>query len=535
MQPQGESNVPSEASSRKDEPVGATDGSYWLVTILSVFAAMGGFMYGFDTGTISGYISMDEFLLHFGQVHEDGTYYLSNVRSGLIVSMVSIGACIGGIFLSGTADMYGRKFALFLAAGLYVIGYLIQITAMTAWYQVMIGRIVAGLGIGTIAVVVPMFQSETAPPKIRGALVTSFQLMITLGIFIGYCVCYGTYDRADTGAYRIGMGLCFAWALLFVIGLTFMPESPRYLISKDRVEDATRSMSYVCRKDPNDPEIVETINEIAAGVAYEKSLGKASWTELITGKPRVFFRLFVGVVVAILQQFVGANYFFYYGTTVFKAIGMTNSFATSMIFGAVNFVSTFFGIYIVDRFGRRMSLFWGAVGMFVFFIIYSSLGVRALYPNGEDQESSHSVGSGMIAVTCFYIFCFATTWAPIAFVYISEIFPMRVKSHGMAISLGGNWIGNFLLSFFTPFITGAIGFAYGYVFSGCCLFAVFFVLFFVHETKDLTLEQINEMYASNVGAFASMSWKPSEHLQPSANNGEAKPGVEATHSNEQTV
>lgn len=143
-----------------------------------------------------------------------------------MVGIVSVGVCIGGLFISRAADPYGRKIGIMSACGVYIVGVLIQITASHAWYQVFIGRLIGGIGIGASAVMASMFQSETAPQEIRVMLVSSFQLFITLGILIDYFVCYETNDRKDTGAYRIPMGLCFAWALILMIGMISMPETP---------------------------------------------------------------------------------------------------------------------------------------------------------------------------------------------------------------------------------------------------------------------------------------------------------------------
>ncbi|KAA8917508.1 hypothetical protein TRICI_000374 [Trichomonascus ciferrii] len=507
---------------------------YILVSTLCFFLAMGGFAFGYDTGSISGYINMPNFLEHFGQVNEDNEYYFSKVRSGLIVSMFSIGAVIGCLTSGKVADNYGRKVAIMTCAAIYIVGNLIQICSFDAWYQVMIGRIVGGVGIGGFSVCVPMFQSETAPKDIRGTLVSSFQLFVTLGIFIGYCVCYGTNERTDTGAWRIPLGLTFLWALILLIGVAFMPESPRYLLSKDRVDEALKSMCYVNKRDSDDPLIKLSMDEIVAAIEHERDVGTAGWGQVFIGNPRIGYRTLVGFMIQVLQQLCGANYFFYYGTSIFKAIGMENSFATSMIFGAVNFVSTFVSFYTVETFGRRSCLFWGAIAMFVFFVIYASLGTASLYPNGQSQPSDPQVGKGMIAVTCFFIFSFAVSWAPIAFVYCSEIYPLRVKSKCIGMATTGNWLFNFLISLFTPFITGAISFKYGYVFSGCLIFAAFFVFFCVHETKGLTLEQIDQMYASRVLPWMSVQYGKDIYndVQPSAAGYESKATAEhGTNSN----
>ncbi|MCO0638383.1 MFS transporter, partial [Lutimaribacter sp. EGI FJ00014] len=159
-------------------------------------------------------------------------------------------------------------------------------------------------------------------------------------------------------------------------------------------------------------------------------------------------------------------------------------------------------------YGRRRCLLWGAASMTACMVVFASVGVTRLWPNGKKNGSSKGAGNCMIVFTCFYLFCFATTWAPIPFVVNSETFPLRVKSKCMAIAQACNWIWGFLISFFTPFITGAINFYYGYVFMGCMVFAYFYVFFFVPETKGLSLEEVNDMYAEGVLPWKSASWVP---------------------------
>lgn len=488
--------------------------SQLLVILLCLFAAMGGFVFGYDTGTISGFINMEPFLEHFGEQNDLGVFYLSKMRSGLIVGLFSVGAFLGTLVGGYLADKLGRKKGIVYVAMIYIVGMVVQITAVNAWYQIAIGRIIGGVGIGALSVLVPMFQSETAPQNLRGALVSSFQLFITLGIFVGYGVCYATKSRTDTGAYRIPMGLCFVWALILLVGMSLMPESPRFLIATGRIEEARKAMSKTNRVSLNDPLIDEEIKAIEIAMSGEKNAGKATWKELVTGQPRMGYRLTLGIFIQVLQQLCGANYFFYYGTSIFKAVGMADSFATSMIFGAINFLSTFFGLYIVEKFGRRKCLIGGAMVMFVCFLIYSTIGFAVLYPNGDTTlPASKPVGDAMILLTCVFIAAFASTWAPIAFVVVSETFPLRMRSKGMAVATGGNWAINFLISFLTPFITGAIGFKYGYVFTGSLGFAIVFVFFFLPETKDLSLEDVDEMYASGVSAISSSSWVPSSRRE----------------------
>ena len=482
--------------------------AYVTVSIMCIMIAFGGFVFGWDTGTISGFINQTDFIRRFGMKHKDGTNYLSKVRTGLIVSIFNIGCAIGGIILSKLGDMYGRKVGLIVVVVIYIIGIIIQIASINKWYQYFIGRIISGLGVGGIAVLSPMLISEVSPKHLRGTLVSCYQLMITAGIFLGYCTNYGTKTYSNSVQWRVPLGLGFAWALFMIGGMTFVPESPRYLAEVGKIEEAKRSIAVSNKVAVDDPSVLAEIEAVLAGVEAEKLAGNASWGELFSSKTKVLQRLIMGAMIQSLQQLTGDNYFFYYGTTIFKAVGLSDSFETSIVLGIVNFASTFVGIYVVERYGRRTCLLWGAASMTACMVVYASVGVTRLWPNGQDQPSSKGAGNCMIVFACFYIFCFATTWAPIAYVVISETFPLRVKSKAMSIATAANWLWGFLIGFFTPFITGAINFYYGYVFMGCLVFMFFYVLLVVPETKGLTLEEVNTMWEEGVLPWKSASWVP---------------------------
>ncbi|ODQ81895.1 hypothetical protein BABINDRAFT_6530 [Babjeviella inositovora NRRL Y-12698] len=482
--------------------------AYMLVSCLCVMVAFGGFVFGWDTGTISGFVNMSDFKQRFGQLNSEGEYYLSNVRTGLIVSIFNIGCAIGGIVLGRLGDIFGRRMGLIIVMCIYVVGIAIQISSTDKWYQYFIGRIISGLAVGAVAVLSPMMISETSPKHIRGTLVSCYQLMITLGIFLGYCTTYGTKSYTDSKQWRIPLGLCFAWAILMVIGMISMPESPRYLVEKNKLDQARKSIARVNKLQAEDPAVQHEVELIAAGIEEEQAAGSASWMELITGKPRIGYRVIMGIMLQSLQQLTGDNYFFYYGTTIFKAVGLNDSFETSIILGIVNFAATFVGLYVVERYGRRKCLLVGSVCMVACFAIFSSVGVTRLYPNGPDQTPSKPAGNAMIVFACLYICFFAATWAGGVFVIISETYPLRIRSKGMAVATAANWLWGFLIAFFTPFITSAINFYYGYVFMGCLIFSFVYVYFFVCETKGLTLEEVNEMYAEGVSPWTSSKWVP---------------------------
>ena len=484
--------------------------AYVTVSIFCLFIAFGGFVFGWDTGTISGFVAQTDFIRRMGQTRANGTHYLSKVRTGLIVSIFNIGCAIGGVVLSKLGDVYGRKIGLISVVVIYIVGIVIQIATIDKWYQYFIGRIISGLGVGGIAVLSPMLISEVSPKHMRGSLVSCYQLMITCGIFLGYCTNYGTKNYSNSVQWRVPLGLCFAWALFMIGGMTFVPESPRYLIEVGRVEEARRSIAISNKVSPDDPAVTFEVENVQAAVEAERLAGSASWGELFSTKTKIFQRLVMGIMIQSLQQLTGDNYFFYYGTIVFKAVGLEDSFETSIVIGVVNFFSTFVGIFLVGRFGRRTCLLWGAATMTACMVVFASVGVTRLWPHGKGNGSSKGAGNCMIVFTCFYIFCFATTWAPLAFVICSETFPLRVKAKCMALAQASNWIWGFLISFFTPFITGAINFNYGYVFMGCLCFSYFYVFFFVPETKGLTLEEVNTMWEEGV-----LPWKASQWVPPS--------------------
>ncbi|KAK6465095.1 sugar transporter 1 [Scheffersomyces coipomensis] len=511
--------VPQEVSHKINPAGGLKD--HLLISIFCLLVAFGGFVFGFDTGTISGFVNMSDFLERFGQTHADGTHYLSNVRVGLLVSIFNIGCAVGGIFLSKSADMYGRRIGIMFAMVIYVVGIIVQISATDKWYQICVGRAITGLAVGTVSVLSPMFISETAPKTLRGTLVCCFQLCITFGIFIGYCVTYGTKQLDDSRQWRIPLGLCFLWAIFLVSGMVFMPESPRYLVEKQKIEEAKKSIARSNKLSAEDPAVYSEVQLIQAGIDREALAGSASWMELITGKPAIFRRVVMGIMLQSLQQLTGDNYFFYYGTTIFQAVGLKDSFETSIILGVVNFASTFVGIYIIERLGRRTTLLAGSAAMFVCFIIYSVLGSVHLYKDGEynNNNTFKSSGNAMIFVTCLYIFFFASTWAGGVYTIISESYPLRIRSKAMAIATAANWLWGFLISFFTPFITSAIHFYYGFVFTGCLLFSFFYVYFFVSETKGLSLEEVDELYAQKILPWKSAAWVPPSYEQMATSTG----------------
>lgn len=479
---------------------------------LCLLIAFGGFVFGWDTGTISGFVNMPDYIERFGQKDSvTNLPYLSDFRTGLLVGIFNIGCAVGGVAIGKITDTTGRRKSLMVTMALYIVGVLIQITSSRIWIQYLVGRIVTGLAVGGTSVVSPMFISETSPSSIRGTLVSCYQLMITAGIFLGYCTTYATHRRTGSSSWRLPMALCFIWALLMAIGMSFMPESPRFLIEKGHMVEARRSIAKVNNLPLDSEQVDHEMTVLSVSIEAEQAAGSASWNELVIGQPKIFYRVVMGILLQSLQQLTGCNYFFYYGTTVFKSVGIDDSFKTSILLGAVNFGATFLALYIVDHFGRRKTLLGGCAGMSSCLLAFSIIGVKALYKGAYGASPvNKAAGDAMSTVTCIYIAFFATTWAPTVFVVVSETYPLRIRTKAMGLATSSNWLWGFFIAFFTPAITRAIHFAYGFVFFGCVVFAAVFVYTCVPETKGLSLEDVDFLYTDFVPglAFAKTDHKP---------------------------
>ncbi|KAL3479694.1 general substrate transporter [Aspergillus californicus] len=472
-------------------------------TFMGLFVSMGGLLFGYDTGQISGFQEMSDYLERFGELGDDGSYSFSNVRSGLIVSLLSIGTLVGALCGAPIADKLGRKWSITLWCLILIVGLIVQISAPSGnWVQVVMGRWTTGLGVGGCSLLVPMYQGESAPKHVRGALICSYQLFVTLGIFLAYCINLGTEDLEGSAQWRITLGITFLFALVLGIGMALFPESPRFDYRHGRIDTARQTMARLYGVPENHRVIIQELAEIQAQLDAETTEQK--WHEFITA-PRMFYRIVLGIFLQAFQQLTGANYFFYYGTTVFQGAGISNSFVTQVILGAVNFGTTFGGLYVVENFGRRKSLITGALVMFVLFMIYASIGHFML--DVETPENTPGPGKGLVIVACFFILFYATTWGPIVWSIVAELYPSKYRAKGMALATASNWLWNFLIGFFTPFITGAIDFAYGYVFAGCLLAAAITVYFFVIEGKDRTLEELDWMYVNKVKPWQSASFE----------------------------
>jgi sugar porter (SP) family MFS transporter len=467
----------------------------WPGILMACFAAFGGILFGYDTGTISGIKEMPDWLCTFGHPKNDGTSdcAISTSTESLVVSILSAGTFFGALAAAPVGDIIGRKWGIIFSCLIFAIGVAMQ-TAATAIPLFVVGRVFAGLGVGLVSCLVPMYQSECSPKWIRGAVVSCYQWAITIGLLLAAIVNNGTKDRPDHSSYRIAIAIQFIWAAILSGGMAILPESPRYLIKRGKDEEAHRSLARLLSTSGDDPAIEIELNDIRANLRQEEELGSGGYAECFKqGQNKVLFRVMTGIFLQAWQQLTGINFIFYYGTTFFKNSGITDPFLITIATNVVNVGMTVPGILAVDRIGRRRLLLIGAAGMLVCEYLVAIIGVTISVSNTAGQKV-------LIAFVCIYIAFFAATWGPIAWVVTGEIFPLAVRAKAMSLSTASNWLWNFGIGYATPYLVNDgegnanLGAKVFFIWGSTCVGCLVFTYFCIPETKGLSLEQIDIMY-----------------------------------------
>lgn len=479
-------------------------GSASMGIFVGAFAAFGGVLYGYDTGTISGIMAMNYVKGEFPANKESFT----SKESSLIVSILSAGTFFGALLAPFVSDTLGRRWSLIISTFIiFNLGVILQ-TASTGIPLLCAGRAIAGFGVGLISAVIPLYQSEATPKWIRGAVVSCYQWAITIGLLLAACVNQGTHNRNDSGSYRIPIAIQLLWSLILGTGMIFLPDTPRFWIHKGNESEAKKSLK-ILRKLPIDhPDLIEEYEDIKAAYDFECSFGKSSWMDLFTTKNKQLKRLFTGVALQAFQQLTGVNFIFYFGTSFFQSAGIENEFLISLATNIVNVGMTIPGILLIELVGRRSMLLWGAVGMSVSQFIVAIVGIAT------DSADANKV---LIAFTCFFIAFFASTWGPIAWVVIGEIFPLRTRAKSVALSAASNWLWNWAIAYATPYMVedgkgnGNLGTNVFFIWGGCNFLCILFTYVFIYETKGYSLEQIDELYEKVPHAWKSRGFIPSAH------------------------
>lgn len=369
-----------------------------------------------------------------------------------------------------------------------------------------------------------------APKWIRGTLVCAYQLAITAGLLLAAIVNIFTQRLKSPNAFRIPLALQFIWAGNLLLGLLLLPETPRYLIKRGLHAAAASSLSRLRRLDITHPALIEELAEIQANHEYELGLGPSTYRDVFMGSPHLGRRLLTGCGLQILQQLSGCNFIFYYGTTFFARIGIQSPYIVALVVAVVNFVSTIPSMFLVESIGRRHLLMTGAGGMAVCQLLVASVGTAI--------PKSYAANMVLIVFVCIYLFFFAASWGPVAWVVTSEIYPLKVRAKSMSISTASNWLLNFTIAYGTPYLVNS-GPGYAnlqarvfFIWGTFSAIAVVFVWCMVYETSRISLEQIDEMYERIDHAWDSKTFQPSWSFQEMRDEGVSASGIQLTGNEE---
>ncbi|KAF9820003.1 hypothetical protein IEO21_01665 [Rhodonia placenta] len=493
--------------------------------LLATFIAFGGFIFGYDMGVISGCLIMPDFAARFGQIGSDGQPYLSSSRQSIITSLLGVGTIVGAIAQAFTSDRFGRRGSVIIWSAIFTVGVAIQTATGRVLAQIVFGRFVAGLGVGALSAIVPLYNGETAPKALRGALIVLYQVNIFSGIFISDCIELGTQRLTGSPSWRIPIGLQMLWGLILLSGIFFLPESPRHLLGIGKETEAQAVVAELNGVPQDDPLVQDIIEDLAFGIKAENEGGKVTWLECFSTRNQLWKRTINGMMLMFIQQLNGQNFYFYYGDTFFQSEARLSPYVIQTILGAVSVAGVIPALYLIDAWGRRRSLLIGALAQAVCAIIAALVGHLLLAPTGTPANlltaRNRQGGDVLVAFAIMHVFAYSLFWGATPWVYVGESFPLRVRPKSIALGSATNWVWNFLLSFFSPRISAKIGPLILLIFFGMLLFGFVYVYFFIPETAGLSLEEVDELYRSGVKPWNSLNWKPAEkHLYEKADPSE---------------
>jgi MFS transporter, SP family, arabinose:H+ symporter len=453
------------------------------VIFLSIVAAIGGFLFGYDAAVISGTIKL--VTLQFG---------LDTINQGWYVGCALVGSILGVSVAGILSDAIGRKKTLMIAAVLFTSSG-IGCAFSGGFVELVICRIVGGIGIGVVSIISPLYISEVSITQYRGRLVSLYQLAITMGFLGAYLVNYQLLNIAKAGSLGDGLiekifvneywrgmlGMSAIPSLLFLIIIFSIPESPRWLILKHRSELAFPILARIYNNDALARlQINETQQVLHKGKQNE-------WTFLM--KPGIRKAVFIGAAIAILGQFMGVNAVLYYGPTIFMDSGLSSgdSLFYQVLVGLVNAITTVIALIIIDKVGRKKLVYWGVSGM-----IISLVSIGLYFLSGKTL----GIPSGfLLALFLLYIFCCAISICAVIFVLLSEMFPIEVR--GMAMSIAGFslWLGTYLIGQLTPWLLENLSpMGTFFLFAVVCIPYMLIVWKLIPETAGKSLEEIERFW-----------------------------------------
>lgn len=455
--------------------------TYYVILICGA-AALGGFLFGFDTAVVNGAI------IALTKAFNAGSWL-----TGLAVSLALLGSALGAFCAGQIADRYGRVKAMLIGAALFTISALGSGFAFGIW-DFIFWRLLGGIAVGIASVIAPAYIAECSPAEMRGRLGSLQQLAIVLGIFVALLSDYSIAASAGSAELPFLFGIA-AWrwmflteaipAVIYGMAALAIPESPRYLIAQGREQEASIILTKIM-----DGNVSSKIVDIRQTILKDR---KPNLSDLFGKSGRLLPIVWIGIGLSILQQFVGINVIFYYSSVLWRAVGFSeqDSLKLTIITGAVNIITTLIAITFIDKFGRKPLLLVGSIGMTV------TLGTLTLIFGNAALDASGNptlIGSsGIIALLAanLYVFCFGFSWGPVVWVLLGEMFNNKIRTSALSIAAAVQWIANFVVSTTFPPLLQYFGLGAAYsLYTIAAAISIFFVAFFIKETKGMELEQM---------------------------------------------
>ncbi|KAG7577930.1 Major facilitator sugar transporter-like [Arabidopsis thaliana x Arabidopsis arenosa] len=466
-----------------------------FVIITCIVAAMGGLLFGYDLGISGGVTSMEEFLTKFfPQVesqmqkakHDTAYCKFDNQMLQLFTSSLYLAALVASFMASVITRKHGRKVSMFIGGLAFLIGALFNAFAVNV-AMLIIGRLLLGVGVGFANQSTPVYLSEMAPAKIRGALNIGFQMAITIGILVANLINYGTSKMAQHG-WRVSLGLAAVPAVVMVIGSFILPDTPNSMLERGKNEEAKQMLKKIRGADNVDHEFQDLIDAVEAAKKVEYP-----WKNIMESRYRP--ALIFCSAIPFFQQITGINVIMFYAPVLFKTLGFGDDAAlmSAVITGVVNMLSTFVSIYAVDRYGRRLLFLEGGIQMFICQLLVGSF-IGARFGTTGTGTLTPATADWILAFICVYVAGFAWSWGPLGWLVPSEICPLEIRPAGQAINVSVNMFFTFLIGQFFLTMLCHMKFGLFYFFASMVAIMTVFIYFLLPETKGVPIEEMGRVW-----------------------------------------
>ncbi|UJR07838.1 hypothetical protein I4U23_012121 [Adineta vaga] len=484
----------------------------------AIFAAIGGFLFGYDLGVISGVITMSNFLSVFGDQTSISRGSLTSGIAGSIVGVMSVGCFVGALLAGQASDRFSRKYSIVLFSVIFVLSGALQ-GGSSNLTILLISRLIAGISVGALSMIVPVYQSEISTKEIRGRLVSFQQWAITIGIAVSFWTNYGTnlYFTSSSASWRIPLGLQVLPALILAIGIPFFPYSPRWLMAQGRESEAFAVLRNL-RSSSSQQDIFIEFNEIKQEIIAENEQSIRSYSQLVQFPLRR--RLILGLTIQIFQQLTGINSIMYYAPAIFKQAGLSGQRAALLatgINGCINVLATIPAILYLDEWGRRPVLIVGGIIMsFAMLTIGSIMGIHGYTVFNSTSEitevfiPNQTASYTIIVLVYIFVAAFAASWGPTTWLYCTEIFPLSMRAKGTSLTTAAIWVTNCFVSFLVPALLERITYGTYLIFGSFCFIMSVIVFIFYPETKGRSLEEMDLIFSDSI--FVGSSYKTKKNI-----------------------